>query len=202
MAHCPCVERKVCTKCGRRRNVKFFVRQRAAADGLNPWCQDCRHENRVARYQRHRQEELADTMARRDPTTHRKYMRRYYATHVAVSKEYAKDYYRRHKDEPRFVRANRRRVAIWRAENPTRHRANCDVQRARRKQAPVVDKVDRRIVYDRDGGICYLCNKPVAFAKMHMDHVTPLSKGGEHSYRNVRVAHAKCNLRKSNKILA
>ena len=61
--------------------------------------------------------------------------------------------------------------------------------------------VDRGKVFERDGGICYLCLEPVDPDDWHMDHVHPLSKTGPHTYANVRVTHPRCNLTKSNKLL-
>jgi 5-methylcytosine-specific restriction endonuclease McrA len=31
---------------------------------------------------------------------------------------------------------------------------------------------------------------------MHIDHVIPLARGGEHSYANAQAAHGPCNMRK------
>ena len=63
----------------------------------------------------------------------------------------------------------------------------------------MVERIYRRKVYDRDGGVCYLCRQPVEFAAMHLEHVIPLSKGGEHSYANVRTSCSGCNLTKGPK---
>jgi 5-methylcytosine-specific restriction endonuclease McrA len=35
-----------------------------------------------------------------------------------------------------------------------------------------------------------------------LDHVIPLSKGGEHSYDNVQVTHPSCNRKKGAKVAA
>ena len=71
-------------------------------------------------------------------------------------------------------------------------------RRATKKQV-TVEHVDRRTVYIRDDGRCHLCGCKVLFKKMHLDHVKPLSKGGAHSYANVRVSCSQCNLRKGNR---
>lgn len=66
-------------------------------------------------------------------------------------------------------------------------------------------------VYQRDGGICYLCGKPcdwndkktingvVVYGNNYpsRDHVIPKSKGGENSWENIRLAHRACNSRKA-----
>jgi 5-methylcytosine-specific restriction endonuclease McrA len=43
------------------------------------------------------------------------------------------------------------------------------------------------------------CKECVDVDDWHLDHVKPLSKGGEHTYANV--AHPKCNLSKGAKFL-
>lgn len=68
------------------------------------------------------------------------------------------------------------------------------------KRSPDSDKVDRSIVFDRDNGTCYLCESQVDPDDWHMDHVVPISKGGPHTYDNVRVTHPNCNLRKSDRL--
>lgn len=70
-------------------------------------------------------------------------------------------------------------------------------------------------LYRRDSGVCYLCGgrcnledytvRDGAFVAgdwyPSIDHVVPLAKGGEHSWNNVRLAHRRCNILKSDKII-
>lgn len=104
-------------------------------------------------------------------------------------------------------------MRVWLAENPDRlagyrakdyaaHRDGYVARAANRravKRDAFVETVDRDVVYERDGGICQLCDEAIGEAKWHVDHVRPLSKGGEHSYANVQLAHARCNLTKGTK---
>lgn len=62
-------------------------------------------------------------------------------------------------------------------------------------------------LYKRDDGICYLCGGKCNYEDYvvrdgtvicgdwypSIDHVIPIAKGGEHSWKNVRLAHRKCN---------
>jgi len=43
---------------------------------------------------------------------------------------------------------------------------------------------------------CYLCEEPVKFGKDQLEHKTPVSRGGGHTYENLGVSCAKCNNRK------
>lgn len=47
---------------------------------------------------------------------------------------------------------------------------------------------------------CHYCHKPLAYARVAMDHVIPLSKGGLHIMANIVGCCRNCNSRKSNKL--
>jgi 5-methylcytosine-specific restriction endonuclease McrA len=88
----------------------------------------------------------------------------------------------------------------------THYRANRETYYARvherraLKTKAFVERVFRSVVFQRDEGVCGICDKPVEPDDWHLDHIVPLSKGGEHSYANVQVAHPFCNMAKGDKI--
>jgi len=47
---------------------------------------------------------------------------------------------------------------------------------------------------------CYLCGKLIPLGHRHVDHITPLSKGGQHRPSNLAVACDTCNAHKHDKI--
>lgn len=47
---------------------------------------------------------------------------------------------------------------------------------------------------------CRYCHKKLARARLHIDHITPLSRGGRHCAENITAACSRCNLSKNNKI--
>ena len=67
-------------------------------------------------------------------------------------------------------------------------------------------------LYERDNGTCHLCNEPcdwddysrrdgafiVGPSYPSIDHLVPRSKGGKHSWNNVKLAHHYCNTIKNN----
>jgi 5-methylcytosine-specific restriction endonuclease McrA len=75
-------------------------------------------------------------------------------------------------------------------------RRKWEATRKARKLAAFVEQVDPILVYERDGGVCGICEEAVEFTGFEVDHVIPLARGGEHSYRNVQTAHPTCNRRK------
>ena len=46
---------------------------------------------------------------------------------------------------------------------------------------------------------CYLCEKPIELVKEHLEHKTPLSRGGTNEYNNLGIACQKCNCKKHTK---
>lgn len=88
-------------------------------------------------------------------------------------------------------------LRAWQLANPDR-KADIEAHRRARKLAAFIEPVSRLQVYARDGGRCHVCGKKVDPKHWQIDHLVPLSLGGEHSYRNVAVACPKCNQRRYN----
>lgn len=102
------------------------------------------------------------------------------------------------------------------------HKRNNRISREKYKGRINKDNlVDKNIslnkLYKKDKGMCYICgeqcdwNDKVVTDKGHtivgsnypsIEHVIPLSKGGKHSWDNVKLACMRCNTLKSNKIEA
>ena len=95
----------------------------------------------------------------------------------------------------------------WVKANPNKVRNNVARRRALQK-ATEVEQLDRLTVFERDAWVCQLCLGVVdnnlkwpdkGFATL--DHIVPLSKGGDHTYANVQLAHFGCNLTKADSIV-
>ena len=65
-----------------------------------------------------------------------------------------------------------------------------------------VSATKQQQVFERDGGMCYLCGLTVIFSEeavprqQSIDHVIPRSRGGSSALDNLRLAHRQCNQRK------
>lgn len=68
-------------------------------------------------------------------------------------------------------------------------------RRARLKAAPI-EKVQPSRVFDRDGGVCHLCNELVTSGNRSLDHLIPIARGGAHAEWNLATAHRRCNQRR------
>ena len=67
------------------------------------------------------------------------------------------------------------------------------------------DSEQLRKIFDRTGGDCHLCHKPMVFEQYGKrtgwvkDHSLPVSRGGTDHPNNLFAAHTVCNLRKGDR---
>jgi 5-methylcytosine-specific restriction endonuclease McrA len=79
-------------------------------------------------------------------------------------------------------------------------------RRAKQAGSVVIETFDRLQVFERDHWTCYRCGRPTDRdaspfdpRSPTVDHVVPLSKGGEHALANARTACLGCNSSKQDK---
>jgi 5-methylcytosine-specific restriction endonuclease McrA len=104
-------------------------------------------------------------------------------------REYHRDYYQKNK----AAWAERRSVPGFEARQSRRRRA--------RLRNGHVEDVESLVVLELDDGVCGICGEDVDPFDFQVDHVVPLSRGGENSYANTQVAHALCNQRKGPRLM-
>ena len=88
------------------------------------------------------------------------------------------------------------------------------VRRSRIGNRPMDTDITVEGLFRRDKGICYLCGGKCDFEDYtvrngnfiagdwypSIDHVVPVAKGGEHLWKNVMLAHRRCNYLKSDRL--
>ena len=88
-----------------------------------------------------------------------------------------------------------------------KYRSGNHRHRARQYGVEYEPGITLRKVYEKDGGICYLCGQSTDWDDIResgegyaagpsyptIDHVVPMSKGGSHTWNNVRLACHRCN---------
>jgi 5-methylcytosine-specific restriction endonuclease McrA len=113
-----------------------------------------------------------------------------------------KDGRRRCRECPRarsikYSRANGVKPFVRRTvDEKKKQRVKHQQTRESRKKGQFVEYVDPIILYKRDNGICGICHKPVYMNAFEVDHIIPLARGGEHSYKNTCISHPTCNRKK------
>jgi 5-methylcytosine-specific restriction endonuclease McrA len=76
------------------------------------------------------------------------------------------------------------------------------LQRALARGAESIELVTYEQLRQRDGHDCYLCGEFVTRKTVSMDHVIPVSRGGNHTRENLRLAHSRCNSLKGDRLLS
>ena len=170
---------KTCSRCRETRPVDHFNNCKAWKDGRYPQCKPCRKEYRVANKER-RAESYNDWYQRNLERT-RAAKRQWYFDNLERSRATNKKWYQEH---PEYNRANQAR-------------------RRAQKAKTLSDPKGVKAIYELSvRGIdikCYLCGKVTEPNDRHVDHVIPLSMGGNHSPDNLAIACSSCNLKKGSK---
>ncbi|WP_166790755.1 HNH endonuclease [Cryobacterium mannosilyticum] len=103
--------------------------------------------------------------------------------------------YREPMQSPRYRTEMDRRKRV--SSNTSRH------ERRARAEAKI-DRFDPLEVYERDEWMCQICGAEVNREVLYpdswsatLDHIVPLSRGGNHTRENSALAHLYCNLKKS-----
>jgi 5-methylcytosine-specific restriction endonuclease McrA len=63
-------------------------------------------------------------------------------------------------------------------------------------------KLTRKAIYERDHYICYICGKEFSESKLTLDHVIPISRGGQNSWNNLATCCQQCNWDKGDHLLS
>lgn len=74
-----------------------------------------------------------------------------------------------------------------------RRRRDKKARNRRIRTAATRESIDLAALALRDGWRCHICGRRVTRKTWSMDHLVPLSDGGEHTYANVALAHSRCN---------
>lgn len=216
--HSPNDSTKTCSKCGETKPLDaYYLDKRRNAPRAA--CKMCYNADTQARYAAAPDKHYALTKRWREEhrsevneAAKRRHAENPEPRHRAVAKWQRKNpekvranshkmYYKHREDRRRrskeYYCANRdtalTKAAEWRRANPERL---CDYSRARHARkvnAPEVENIRRADIWDRDGGICYLCETPCDPNNWHLEHLIPLSRGGPHTASNVAVSHPECN---------
>lgn len=129
----------------------------------------------------------------------------------ARTREWAKKNPERKRAQDReYQQINKEKIAEYNREYRKRNQEKCALWSSRkraRKNNAFVEDVHRDKLMEMYGGKCGICGEPIPddvdyFHPLYMnvDHIVPLSKGGEHSYANCQPAHASCNIQKKDRV--
>ena len=163
--------------------------------GETKWCPDCGQETPVEEFNRGKG--YCRVHERERARRYREWRRQELAKHPPAFRE----------QTPEQKAKELAREAEYRATHAdlmlAASRRNGHVTRARR-HGTAFDRYDPHDIYERDGWICQVCYQPVDPhlrcphpGAATIDHVIPLGQGGPDTRENVRLAHRRCNLKRS-----
>lgn len=207
---------KHCSKCGAEKPLPAFNKNARHKDGIQSQCRVCYSAANRARYAANpeRVRELTRAWAVANPERVRESHREWIAANPERIREYSRAWYAanpEHKSEyerARYVNSDQKRESsrVWKAANPDKRNAAWQRHNAL-KLGLFVENVSLDVLYERDKGICGICNQPVPLTsddykyKPTVDHIIPLLLLGPHSYANTQLAHLSCNSSKGAKLL-
>jgi HNH endonuclease len=187
---------KICSKCGKEKDIEEFNRMKKGINGYHSHCQQCQSDYN----HQHRIEHLDDYNARAHiknikPKTRARAMEKHRERSVndpgylEQRKERRRKHYQTHKEQARDFYPRRRALML-------------NTQ---------VGKVDYSHILELHGYVCHICSKPIdpdakkrSSQCLSFDHVIPLKPRpgepqGTHTEENLLPSHHGCNVRKSNR---
>lgn len=197
---------KTCTKCGQFLPYTAFAKDSNKKSGLTSSCKACRNAYRKSRRENDSSYLKKEQARSRDYYHENKQSQRQRNRKWALSNKE-----KRKAIDASFRRNNRERQRLraldYRKRNPTKRikwaRANPSRQaaiyakRSFAKRGGVVYKVTLKELQNLYLSQCTYCNARAE----HIDHVVPLSRGGQHSIGNLTGSCASCNLSKGSKFI-
>lgn len=140
----------------------------------------------------------------------KEYRKKYYEEHKKEISKNAQLYYKENKDYISIrlktyyennVEKIKNRAKIYYENNKEKFLYNTR-KRQCRKQSAYVEHVPTEKLFEYYGAICFYCGASIRQnerASFHIDHFFPLSKGGKHEFKNLRLSCPKCNREKGSK---
>ena len=201
---------KICTKCNYEKDLIEFGNLSTTKDGKQFRCKECRNLS-------------ARESTQRGDSNHKEVLKKSYQKHkekrIKEKAEYResnrklladkqKEYYRENKEEcieyqKKYRAYNKERIRdywkMYRAteQGKTVKRNSNHKRRTLTKNGDVTVQQLKELYLTAKN--CYWCNTKLNKNNTHLDHLMPLSKGGEHTLSNLVISCRKCNLSKNAK---
>lgn len=218
------VPSKACFRCGieKPRTLEYFVKKSRNKDGMDNICRECDRIYKREFAQKQRMtipgfRELEASRLKQSRDHHRQEyneaQRMYYAEWIERPGN------REHKNVRQRSSRNLRiakpgyseylsklSLAYYhlRAQSPEYRRQRSVLAHKRRTRIANSTEhytyEDEKLQFKSQKGLCWWCGKPLDRNKYDVDHITPVSRGGSNSARNIVIAHPTCNKRKHNKM--
>jgi 5-methylcytosine-specific restriction endonuclease McrA len=196
-------ESKVCKKCLQLKPLELYNKDKTRKDGYFPYCKSCTSLQAKTRYADNPEpaKQRASNWRINNPEKKKQNNQNWIESnrekHLEYQREWARNY---RKDNPNYSRRNDPEyLQSWRKQNPDKARNQKLRRRAREANARSF------LVTPKD--ISKILSNPCIYCKeysyqTHIDHIIPISRGGEHRIGNLAAACAKCNTSKHSKFVS
>ena len=193
---------KSCTKCGETKPLTEYHKNPRSRHGYRTECKVCRSARNKA-YREANREKLAES----DKAHHAANREQ----RIAAMKAYRESNRERVLAIKRSYReANREKIAesarAYRKANPHVDYA-ANLRRRRLLAGAVQETYRREDIFERDAWMCGICGRAIdpqlRFPDQwssSIDHIVPVSRGGNDTRANVQAAHLKCNISKQDRV--
>lgn len=191
---------KKCSKCGRVLDLSFFALKNGKPVSI---CKDCKSEYDKQRYLKIREKRIEQSLLyyinNKDKIAEyniknkeRIKIRRHinYLKNIEKHKKHNFDYYHLHKET---VILNRK---IWGKENSFLNKIYRKVATAKRRCRGEIKASDLKEMLKKQNNKCDYCGVELDEYNIQLDHIKPVSKGGDNSLDNLHFVCKNCNLRK------
>ena len=201
---------KICTKCNTEKELTEFGNLSTTKDGKQFRCKECR--NLSARESTQRADSNHKEVLKKSYQKHKekriKEKAEYRESNRKLLADKQKEYYRENKEEcieyqKKYRAYNKERIRdywkMYRAteQGKTVKRNSNHKRRTLTKNGDVTVQQLKELYLTAKN--CYWCNTKLNKNNTHLDHLMPLSKGGEHTLSNLVISCRKCNLSKNAK---
>lgn len=168
---------KTCNKCGQLKSLEEWAKKSSTKNGLDYCCKLCRNATGRASYHKNRDQ----ISIRRKSNFEQK------AKNAVITKKW----YKANPEKAKKLWSD------WAKNNPDKTAKKNGVRRSRLRNAMTYLITDKQIKALR-AGPCFYCGSSIAIA---LDHVIPISRGGNHSIGNLVSACKPCNSSKRDKFI-
>lgn len=172
---------RVCSQCGIEKELTEFARDKYKKHGRRYKCKDCSN---------------SDFRAKRaeDPEKHQQKCRDWYWSDPEKARKRGRDSVEKWRHANKQTSRDRSRE--WRKNNPEKFKAQQLAYRRRVKDAAGSRLVTASWLKSIKDLPCYYCGTNDPWDVFHIDHRTPVSRGGDNHWTNLVRACEPCNLSK------
>jgi len=204
---------KICSKCQVEKSVDAFYKNSNLPDGLTSQCKDCRNSKQKEYYQTHKAERCE--WQKQYNSDHNQecisYNIQYYKDNRERLLKYRRKYWRDNKEK--FTQYRKDNKEIMAIKNKQFYQSDFGRAWSQKKNhdrralqaGAKIESFNPIEVFERDGYRCQLCGCKTHpdYKRSHperpeLDHIIPLSLGGEHSKKNTQCLCRHCNAVKYN----